>query len=153
MMTLSISSLPTVNACLNSASAVLLLAGYRFIRRREISRHRACMILAFVCSSAFLFFYIYYHSHVGVVRFTGQGWIRPVYFTLLTTHTILAVAILPLAILTLTRALQERFDRHRRIARWTLPLWLYVSVSGVIIYWLLYRLYEPAMPLLHSVAR
>jgi putative membrane protein len=153
MLTLPISSLPTVNACLNSASAVLLLAGYRFIRRREIFRHRACMILAFVCSSAFLFFYIYYHSHVGVVRFTGQGWIRPVYFTLLTTHTILAVAILPLAILTLTRALQERFDRHRRIARWTLPLWLYVSVTGVIIYWLLYRLYEPAMPLLHSVAR
>jgi putative membrane protein len=153
MLTLPISSLPTVNACLNSASAVLLLAGYRFIRRREISRHRACMILAFVCSSAFLFFYIYYHSHVGVVRFTGQGWIRPLYFTLLTTHTILAVAILPLAILTLTRALQERFDRHRRIARWTLPLWLYVSVTGVIIYWLLYRLYEPAMPLLHSVAR
>jgi putative membrane protein len=153
MLTLSISSLPAVNACLNSASAVLLLAGYSFIRRREVSRHRACMIAAFVCSSAFLFFYIYYHVHVGVVRFSGQGWIRPVYFTLLTTHTILAVTILPLAILTLTRALQERFDRHRRIARWTLPLWLYVSVTGVIIYWLLYRLYEPAMPFLHSPTR
>jgi putative membrane protein len=153
MLTLPISSLPTVNACLNSASAVLLLAGYRFIRRREVSLHRACMIAAFACSSVFLFFYIYYHVHVGVVRFTGQGWIRLVYFTLLTTHTILAVTILPLAILTLTRALQERFDRHRRIARWTLPLWLYVSVTGVIIYLLLYRLYEPAMPLLHCAAR
>lgn len=153
MLTFPISSLPAVNACLNSASAVLLLAGYRFIRRREVSRHRGCMIAAFVCSAAFLVFYIYYHVHVGVVRFTGQGWIRPVYFALLTTHTILAVAILPLAILTLARALQGRFDRHRRIARWTLPLWLYVSVTGVIIYWLLYRLYEPAMPLLHSAAR
>lgn len=111
------------------------------------------MIAAFVCSSVFLFFYVYYHVRVGVVRFTGQGWIRPVYFTLLTTHTILAITILPLAILTLTRALQERFDRHRRIARWTLPLWLYVSVTGVIVYWLLYRLYEPAMPFLHSTAR
>jgi putative membrane protein len=153
MAMLPISSLPVVNACLNSASAILLLTGYRFIRRREIPRHRACMIAAFVSSSAFLVCYIYYHSHVGVVRFTGQGWIRPVYFTLLTSHTILAVAILPLAILTLTRALQERFDRHRRIARWTLPLWLYVSVTGVIIYWLLYRPYEPVMPLLHSAAR
>jgi putative membrane protein len=153
MLTFPISSLPAVNACLNSASAVLLLVGYRFIRRREISRHRACMIAAFVCSSVFLFFYIYYHVHVGVVRFTGQGWIRPVYFTLLTTHTILAITILPLAILTLTRALQEKFDRHRRIARWTLPLWLYVSVSGVIVYWLLYRLYEPGMPFLQTAAR
>jgi putative membrane protein len=153
MLTFPISSLPAVNACLNSASAILLLAGYRFIRRREISRHRACMIAAFVCSSVFLFSYVYYHVHVGVVRFTGQGWIRPVYFTLLTTHTILAITILPLAILTLTRALQEKFDRHRRIARWTLPLWLYVSVTGVIVYWLLYRLYEPAMPFLHPAAR
>jgi len=153
MLTFPISSLPAVNACLNSASAVLLLAGYRFIRRREIPRHRACMIAAFVCSSVFLFSYVYYHAHVGVVRFTGQGWIRPVYFTLLTTHTILAITILPLAILTLTRALQEKFDRHRRIARWTLPLWLYVSVTGVIVYWLLYRLYEPAMPFLQTAAR
>jgi putative membrane protein len=153
MLTFPISSLPAVNACLNSSSAVLLLAGYRFIRRREISRHRACMIAAFVCSSVFLFSYVYYHAHVGVVRFTGQGWIRPVYFTLLTTHTILAITILPLAILTLTRALQEKFDRHRRIARWTLPLWLYVSVTGVIVYWLLYRLYEPAMPFLQTAAR
>ena len=93
----------------------------------------------------FLYFYIYYHLHVGVVRFTGQGWVRPVYFTILITHTILAVIIVPLVLVTLTRALRSQFDRHRRIARWTLPAWLYVSVTGVVIYWLLYRVYPPGM--------
>ncbi len=101
------------------------------------------MITAFVCSTAFLTFYLYFHFNAGLVRFGGQGWIRPVYFTLLTSHTILAAAIVPLVLITLTRALRDRFDRHRVIARWTLPLWFYVSVTGVVIYWLLYRAYTP----------
>jgi uncharacterized membrane protein YozB (DUF420 family) len=101
------------------------------------------MITAFLSSTAFLIFYLYFHLHAGIIRFGGQGWIRPVYFTLLTSHTILAVVIVPLVLITLTRALRERFDRHRAIARWTLPLWLYVSVTGVIIYWLLYLAYTP----------
>lgn len=99
------------------------------------------MILAFLSSSIFLVSYLTYHARVGSVHFQGQGWIRPVYFTLLGTHTILAAAIVPLAILTLSRALREQFDRHRRIARWTLPLWLYVSVTGVVVYFLLYHIY------------
>ncbi len=103
--------------------------------------HRACMIAAFSCTTLFLVSYLYYHSQVGVVHFLGQGWVRPVYFTLLISHTILAVVIVPLVLITLTRALQSRFDRHRRIARWTLPLWLYVSITGVLIYFLLYRVY------------
>ncbi len=138
---LGVSALPAWNAFLNGSSAVLLLAGYTFIRRRRILAHKSCMISAFVCSSVFLASYLYYHAHAGLIRFQGQGWIRPVYFTLLTTHTILAVAIIPLVLITLYRGLSSQFDRHRRIARWTLPLWLYVSVTGVIVYWLLYRVY------------
>jgi len=98
------------------------------------------MVTAFTCSSLFLVSYIYYHAHAGVVSFTGQGWLRPVYFSILGTHTVLAATIVPLAIITLLRALRGRFDRHRAIARWTLPLWLYVSVTGVVIYWMLYVL-------------
>lgn len=135
---------PTLNAILNATSAALLACGYFFIRRRQIAAHRACMLLAFACSVIFLVSYVAYHVRVGVVRFTGQGWIRPVYFTLLGTHTLLAVVIVPLAIITLSRGLAGRFDPHRRIARWTLPLWFYVSVTGVIIYVLLYHLYTPA---------
>lgn len=105
--------------------------------------HRACMLTAFFCSMAFLFFYVYFHVHAGLIRFGGQGWIRPVYFTLLISHTILAIVIVPLVLITLTRALREKFDRHRAIARWTFPLWLYVSATGVIIYWLLYVAYTP----------
>lgn len=101
------------------------------------------MFAALGCSAAFLTSYVIFHLHAGVIHFQGQGWIRPVYFTLLTTHTILATIILPLAIVTLSRALTEKFDRHRRIARWTLPIWLYVSVTGVIVYLLLYRIYAP----------
>lgn len=101
------------------------------------------MITAFVCSTAFLVFYLYFHFHAGLVRFGGKGWIRPVYLTLLTSHTILAAAIVPLVLITLTRAFRDRFDRHRAIARWTLPLWFYVSVTGVVIYWLLYIAYTP----------
>jgi putative membrane protein len=138
-----LSSLPAINASLNGASAAFLVLGYIFIRRHQIFAHRISMITAFVCSTAFLTFYLYFHFHAGLVRFGGQGWIRPVYFTLLTSHTILAAAIVPLVLITLTRALRDRFDRHRVIARWTLPLWFYVSVTGVVIYWLLYRAYTP----------
>lgn len=142
-MLIPLASLPAVNASLNGASAAFLIAGYSFIRRGKIMPHRVCMITAFLSSTAFLIFYLYFHLHAGIIRFGGQGWIRPVYFTLLTSHTILAVMIVPLVLITLTRALRERFDRHRAIARWTLPLWLYVSVTGVIIYWLLYLVYTP----------
>jgi putative membrane protein len=142
-MLIPLSSLPAVNASLNATSAVFLIAGYSFIRRGKITAHRICMLTAFFSSTAFLVFYLYFHFHAGLIRFGGQGWIRPVYFTLLTSHTILAVVIVPLVLITLTRALRERFDRHRAIARWTLPVWLYVSVTGVIIYWLLYLAYTP----------
>ncbi len=142
-MKIPLSSLPAIDASLNGASALFLVTGYLFIRRGKISLHRACMITAFACSTVFLACYVYFHLHAGIVRFGGEGWIRPVYFTLLTSHTILAVIIVPLVLITLTRALRERFDRHRAIARWTLPLWLYVSVTGVIIYWLLYLAYKP----------
>ncbi len=138
-----LSSLPAVDAILNGASAVFLIFGYFFIRRRKILAHQVCMISAVVCSSVFLFFYLYFHFHAGVIRFSGQGWIRPVYFTLLISHTILATVIVPLVAVTLVRALQKKFDRHRASARWTLPLWFYVSVTGVIIYWLLYIVYTP----------
>lgn len=141
MDSLRLSALPGWNAVLNATSAVLLLAGYSFIRRRRIRAHKFCMVAAFVCSAAFLVSYIYFHAHAGVVYFQGHGLIRRVYFTLLVTHTILAVVIVPLVLITLYRALTDQFERHRRIACWTLPLWLYVSVTGVIIYWLLYQVY------------
>jgi len=143
MTLIPLSTLPAVNAALNATSALLLLCGYSFIRRRKILAHRICMTSAFLCSSAFLGFYVYFHLHAGIVRFGGRGWIRPVYFTLLLSHTVLAVVIVPLVLVTLSRALRQKFDRHRAIARWTLPLWLYVSVTGVVIYWLLYIAYTP----------
>jgi len=130
-----------LNATLNASSAVLLSTGYWMIRRGRVLAHKSCMGLAFLSSTAFLVSYLLYHARVGSVAFRGQGWIRPVYFTLLASHTILAAAIVPLAVITLSRALREQFDRHKRIARWTLPLWLYVSVTGVVIYFLLYHLY------------
>jgi uncharacterized membrane protein YozB (DUF420 family) len=132
-----------LNASLNATSAVLLTSGFIMIRRRRIQAHRACMLSAFFVSTAFLISYVTYHIRVGNVLFQGQGWIRPVYFTLLISHITLAIVILPLALITLSRALREQFDRHRRIARWTLPLWLYVSVTGVIVYVMLYHLYAP----------
>lgn len=134
-----LSSLPALNASLNATSALLLLAGYYFIRNRRITAHKTCMVAAFVVSALFLISYLYYHAHHGSTPFPGQGWVRPVYFVILITHIILAAAVLPLALVTLYRAWQEQFDRHRRIARWTLPLWLYVSVTGVVIYWMLYQ--------------
>ena len=134
------SQLPDLNAALNSLSAVFLLAGYRFIRLKNQQAHQRCMLAAFACSIVFLISYLIYHYQVGSVSFKGQGAIRPVYFTILITHTILATAVVPLALVTLIRALRERFDAHRRIARWTFPIWLYVSVTGVIVYWMLYWL-------------
>jgi uncharacterized membrane protein YozB (DUF420 family) len=138
-----LSSLPAVNASLNAACTVFLLTGYFLIRRRKIFWHRVSMVSAFVCSTVFLGCYLYFHFHAGIIQFGGHGWVRPFYFTLLTTHTILAVAIVPLVLITLTRAVRRQFGRHREIARWTFPIWLYVSITGVIIYWLLYIAYTP----------
>jgi len=136
---ISTAQLPTLNAALNCLSAVFLFAGYLLIRAKNRDAHRACMLAAFACSMLFLISYLVYHFQVGSVGFKGQGWIRPVYFTILITHTILATAVVPLALITLVRALREKFDAHRRIARWTLPIWLYVSVTGVVVYLMLYR--------------
>jgi len=132
---------PVLDASLNGTSAVLLLTGRSLIKRGHMAAHRAVMITALVSSSLFLGSYLYYHWHVGSVHFQGQGWTRPVYFSILISHTILAAVIVPMIIITLTRALRERFDRHRTIARWTYPLWLYVSVTGVVIYLMLYKLF------------
>jgi len=137
---ISVVQLPTLNAALNSLSAVFLFAGYLFIRAKNREAHRRCMLAAFACSILFLISYLVYHFQVGSVGFKGHGWIRPVYFTILITHTILAITVVPLALITLVRALRERFDAHRRIARWTLPIWLYVSVTGVVVYLMLYGL-------------
>lgn len=132
-----------LNASLNGTSAVLLACGYAAIRQGKTKIHKAFMIAAFSVSTAFLVSYLIYHYRVGHVAFQGQGWIRPVYFALLLSHTVLAAVIVPMILVTLRRAWLERFDRHRIIARWTLPLWLYVSVTGVIVYVLLYQIYPP----------
>ncbi|MGH7279118.1 MAG: DUF420 domain-containing protein [Candidatus Rokuibacteriota bacterium] len=133
-----VSALPTVNAALNATSAVLLTVGYVFIRRRNVAAHRACMAGAFTVSALFLVSYVIYHYAAGSRPFGGQGWIRAVYFPLLISHIVLAAAIVPLALATLYRAWRGDFIRHRRVARWTLPIWLYVSVTGVVIYAFLY---------------
>jgi uncharacterized membrane protein YozB (DUF420 family) len=133
--------LPALNATLNGTSAVLIAIGRALIRRGRVLAHRSCMIAAVVTSSLFLISYLYYHWQVGSVRFQGQGWIRQVYFAILLSHTVLAAVVVPLVIVTLARALRERFDRHKKIARWTYPIWLYVSVTGVVIYVMLYQLY------------
>ena len=135
-----VAHLPALNAALNAVSAVLLAWGYVFIRRREIGAHRACMVSAFAVSTLFLASYVTYHAVAGSRPFTGQGWLRAIYFPLLISHVVLAAAIVPLALVTLYRAARADFARHRRLARWTLPLWLYVSVTGVIVYLMLYRL-------------
>jgi len=137
---MEITDLPAVNACLNSISTLLLTAGYIFIRRGQIERHRLAMTAAFVTSCLFLASYLTYHYNVGSVPFTKQGWVRPVYFTILITHVTLAATIVPLALITLSRAWRKRFDKHRRIARWTWPIWMYVSVTGVVIYLMLYQM-------------
>jgi uncharacterized membrane protein YozB (DUF420 family) len=132
-------SLPAVNASLNAVSGVLLVIAYAFIRQRKIEQHRKTMIAAFVTSSLFLVCYVIYHAQVGSVRFTRQGFVRPLYFTILITHVTLAAAVLPMAIVTLSRGLKAKYPQHRRIARWTFPIWLYVSVTGVLVYVLLYQ--------------
>jgi uncharacterized membrane protein YozB (DUF420 family) len=137
---LSVADLPAVNAALNLTAAVLLACGWVMIRRGRRAIHRAFMLGAFLSSTLFLVSYTVYHAHAGSRPFRGHGAIRAVYFTILTSHVVLAAVILPLAIVTLWRALGARYDRHRRIARWTLPLWLYVSVTGVLIYAMLYGL-------------
>jgi uncharacterized membrane protein YozB (DUF420 family) len=136
----SLSDLPALNATLNAIAAVLLLTGYAFIRRGQVRRHRAAMISACIVSVLFLTSYVIYHANIGSRPFTGQGPIRLVYFTILLTHVVLAAAVPPLAIITLSRGLRARFDRHVAIARWTFPIWMYVSVTGVIVYLMLYRM-------------
>lgn len=137
---LTFADLPALNATLNATSAILLTIGWILIRRGRWKQHRAFMIAAFCTSVLFLISYLTYHARAGSKHFTGQGVIRPIYFTILLTHTVLAAAIVPLVLVTLSRGLSRRFDRHRAIARWTLPLWLYVSVTGVVVYLLLYQL-------------
>jgi putative membrane protein len=138
---LSVTDLPAVNAVLNATSAVLLASGYRFIRRRQIRAHIRCMLAACATSTLFLLSYLTYHYHVGSMPFQGQGWVRLLYFTILISHTILAVVIVPLVLITLFRAWKADFIKHVRIARWTLPIWFYVSLTGVIIYAMLYHLF------------
>lgn len=130
---------PVINASLNGTSAILLFTAHGMIKRGRMAAHRTLMLTAVVTSSLFLTSYLYYHWHVGSVHFQRQGLWRWVYISILTSHTILAAAIVPLVIITLSHALRERFDRHRAIARWTYPLWLYVSVTGVVIYFMLYH--------------
>jgi uncharacterized membrane protein YozB (DUF420 family) len=143
-------SLPAVNASLNGLSALFLLAGFAFIRRQNILAHRRCMLLAFFTSVLFLGSYLTYHFglayylHKGPTRFLEPLWFRPIYLGILLTHTILAAVIVPLVLITLARALKDRFPLHKKIARWTWPLWMYVSVTGVIIYLLLYQIFPQA---------
>ncbi len=136
---ISIGDLPTLNAVLNGTSAVLLAFGYLFIRRKKVNLHKACMVSAFVVSTLFLVSYLIYHYHAGSKPFPGEGWTRPLYFAILISHVILATVTLPLSIVTLARGLRGRFEKHRSIARWALPIWLYVSVTGVVVYLMLYR--------------
>ena len=136
---MSVHDLPAVNATLNAISAVLLVVAYCLIRARRIEQHRRVMLAAFGISSLFLLSYLTYHAQVGSVRFTRQGFVRPLYFTILITHVTLAAVTLPLALVTLSRGLKARYAKHRAIARWTLPIWLYVSVTGVLVYVLLYQ--------------
>ena len=136
---------PALNATLNGASAILLACGYAAIRAGKVELHKKFMVSAFFVSCGFLVSYVIYHVRIHqVIHFQGQGWIRPVYFTLLISHTILAVIIVPLILITLRRAWLEKFDKHRQIARWTLPLWFYVSVTGVIVYFMVYQIYAPS---------
>jgi len=137
---IAVHDLPAINAFLNATAAVLLVCGYALIRRGQVQNHKRVMIAAFVTSCAFLTCYIIYHVQVGSVRFPHTGPIRTVYLSILATHTVLAATVPVLAIITLSRALARKFDKHRKIARWTLPIWLYVSVTGVVVYLMLYRM-------------
>lgn len=141
---ISDSDYPVVIAALNALSAFFLGAGYVSIRMRHITLHRVLMLSAVVTSTLFLVFYIIYHVRVGSVGFGGKGWVRPVYFTILITHILLAAALLPLVLVTLYRAFRSQFEAHRRLARWTFPIWMYVSVTGVVIYVAVYHIFGPA---------
>jgi putative membrane protein len=136
---MSVTDLPAVNATLNAISGILLLIAYAHIRARRIELHRRFMLAAFATSSLFLVCYLVYHAQVGSVPFTRQGLVRPLYFTILITHVTLAATVVPLALVTLSRGLKARYPQHRRIARWTFPVWMYVSVTGVLVYVLLYQ--------------
>jgi uncharacterized membrane protein YozB (DUF420 family) len=140
----TIADLPTLNATLNATAAILLAIGWVLIRRRRVRAHRAVMLAAFGVSTLFLISYVIYHANAGSRPFPGQGAIRGVYFFILITHIVLAAAIVPMALLTLSRGLREQFDRHVPLARWTLPIWLYVSITGVVVYLMLYRIDWPA---------
>jgi uncharacterized membrane protein YozB (DUF420 family) len=137
---MNVRDLPTLNAFLNATSAALLLVGWTFILRKNREAHRRTMIAAFVCSTVFLTSYLVYHAQVGSVRFPGTGGARTLYFAILLTHTVLAAAVAPMAVTTLVFAWKGRIEKHRRLARWTLPIWLYVSVTGVVVYVMLYRM-------------
>lgn len=137
---MSVTDLPALNATLNAIASVLLVTGYIFIRSGQRQKHRACMIAALVVSGLFLTSYVIYHAQVGSVPFKGTGWIRTLYFAVLIPHVILAAAIVPPILITASRGLTAKYDKHRRIARWTLPVWLYVSVTGVIVYLMLYQM-------------
>jgi uncharacterized membrane protein YozB (DUF420 family) len=139
-------ALPTFNAVMNGTSGVLLVAGYALIRKKKIRAHLTVMLLALVAGTLFLTSYVYYHAHAGSVRFQGEGWIRPVYFSVLISHTLLAALVPPLAVVVVYRAARRQFDRHRRIARVTLPIWLYVSATGVLIYLMLYVWFPGSPP-------
>lgn len=141
---ISLHQLPLVNALLNATTATLLVAGFLFVRRGQVRLHKTCMVTALIVSVAFLASYLTYHYGVGSIRFTAQGLPRTIYFAVLISHTLLAVTVLPLALITVWRAFRAHFDSHRRVARWTLPIWLYVSVTGVLIYLMLYRWYPSA---------
>lgn len=132
---------PPIDATLNGITAVLLAIGHNLIKRGQVLKHRATMITAFITSCLFLGCYLYYHKHVGSVHFRGRGWSRPVYYSILATHTVLATVVLPLVVITLILGLRSKFQAHRRVARWTYPIWMYVSVTGVIVYLMLYKLF------------
>ncbi|HET8676871.1 MAG TPA: DUF420 domain-containing protein [Blastocatellia bacterium] len=142
---MSLRMLPTLNAILNATSGILIIIGYVMIRRGKINAHRACMIGAVTASIIFLISYLIYHFNVGATRFAGTGWSRPFYFTVLVSHTILAVVLAPVVVVTLRRALKGDFKRHRKIARWTFPMWIYVSITGVLVYFMLYHWF-PSRP-------
>lgn len=142
-MPIPLADFPVIDATLNGTSAVLLISGYFCIRRRKVAAHRAFMLSAVGTSTLFLCCYLWYHAHHGVTHFPGVGLIRTAYFALLGSHTVLAAVIVPLVLITLSRALQRNFRRHRQIARWTLPIWVYVSLTGVLVYWILYHRIAP----------
>jgi uncharacterized membrane protein YozB (DUF420 family) len=143
---MTVHDLPAVNATLNGLSAILLACGFVCIKRKKVAAHRACMIAAFSTSVIFLICYLAYHYLAGVTRFQNPPWFRPYYIALLTSHTLLAVVIVPLILMTLHRALKQRFDLHKKIARWTWPLWMYVSVTGVAVYLILYQFFPQSHP-------